>query len=134
MGGDRCDKLQVLEMSEANEFSWTVKADLPAARWSAASAVVNGKLWLMGGCLAGVLATPSVIIYDPVTDAWVAGPELPREAQKPPRGAGFCRAAVLDGVVHVTSSVGTWRYDGTAWVEVGSGSRDGAACGSGLRG
>ena len=28
MGGFLCDKLQVLEMSEENEFSWTVKACL----------------------------------------------------------------------------------------------------------
>merc|ERR1712185_53220 len=38
MGGVECNKLQVLEMSEENEFTWTVKADLPLKRWSAASA------------------------------------------------------------------------------------------------
>ena len=95
-------------------------ADLPAERTLAASAVVNGKLWLMGGCLAGSRPTPTVTIYDPVTDAWSAGPALPR--------AGPCHAAVHDGEVHVTSSAHTWRYNGTAWVRAGGGIARAGAC------
>ena len=40
MGGVECNKLQVLEMSEENEVSWTVKADLPSRRFDAASVVM----------------------------------------------------------------------------------------------
>ena len=65
-------------------------------------------------------------LFGPASDTWSAGPALPR--------ASCFHAAVLDGVVHVTSPVGTWIYDGTAWEEVGGGSLDGAACGLILRG
>ena len=73
MGGWHCNKLQVLEMSEENEFSWTVKADLPAARRLAASVAHEGKLWLMGGLMT---ETEDVAVYDPENDTWAAGPPL----------------------------------------------------------
>ena len=74
MGGIFCNKLQVLEMSEENEFVWTVKADLPDVRHGAASAVVNGKVWLIGGEDQDIESTDSVFIYDPEGDTWTTGP------------------------------------------------------------
>ena len=100
MGGRGCNKLQVLEMSEEIEFSWTVKADLPAARRLAASVVHEGKLWLMGGLIdqeATELTTEDVAIYDPENDTWAAGPPLPRAVI---RG----HATVLDGEIHFVST------------------------------
>ena len=89
MGGCDCDRLQVLEYSEENGFSWSVKGDLPwvkpcIERYSAGSAVVDGKLWLVGGLVTeedegiGQEPTASVSIYDPSLDSWAAGPPLPR--------------------------------------------------------
>ena len=58
MGGFDCNKLQVLEMSEENEFTWTVAQTCPRARYSAARprwrvGLVchrrESKIWLMGG-------------------------------------------------------------------------------------
>ena len=93
MGGDGCNKLQVLEMSEENEFTWAVKADLPAARYDAASAVHEGKLWLIGGRGCAGAAT-SVVIYDTSNDTWTQGPALPQQFPSP-------MAAVLDGEIHL---------------------------------
>ena len=112
MGGYKCNKLQVLEMSEEN-VSWTVQADLPEERYRAASAVIDGKLCLMGGYV-NRSQSDSVSVYDTSSDKWTAGPALPRETR-------YCRAAILDGEVHVTSGAGTWRYDGAAWVGAGNG-------------
>ena len=39
MGGMGSNRLQVLEMTEENGLTWTVKADLPANRCAAASVV-----------------------------------------------------------------------------------------------
>ena len=110
MGGISCDKLQVLEWSEENGFSWTVKADLPAARGAAAGAVHDGRLWLIGGDIE-FEPTASVIIYDIDSDSWAAGPALPR-----PINHG--RAAELDGEIKFTAETcclalrnGTWAQD-----------------------
>ena len=78
MGGRRCNKLQVLEMSEENGFSWTVKADLPAARGQQPR-LVDSKLWLMGGlATGGAIWQTHVTVYDPANDTWATGTPLPR--------------------------------------------------------
>ena len=110
MGGDGCNKLQVLEMSEENEFTWTVKADMPTAQYDAASAVVDGKLWVMCGSIDDD-ETDNVAIYDPANDTWVEGPPLPQATRD-------CTAATLDGVIHVAAGYGlSFVYRDAAWVE-----------------
>ena len=126
MGGLDCNKLQVLEMSEENEFTWTVKAELPSSRFDAASAAVDGKLWLIGGT-ANWLASNSVLIYDIDADSWVTGPSLPRATYG-------VRAAALNGEVlvipadtaagargHYAVIPGNWVFRGAAWVDVPGG-------------
>ena len=99
IGGHGCNKLQVLEMSEEHKFSWSVKADLPAYRYHAASAVVDGKLWVMGGVAyhaedededEGDRRTASVLVYDTASDIWATGMPLAHPMQN------SC-AAVHDG-------------------------------------
>ena len=88
MGGMGSNKLQVLEMTEENGFSWSCKADLPAERYGAASVIHDGQLWLLGGRIEdqelGYVETASVLIYD-MNGGWVTGPPLPR-------GITDCRA------------------------------------------
>ena len=112
MGGG--DMLQVLEMSEENGPSWIVKADLPAARWGAASAVVDGKVWLIGGEDQDRESTDSVFIYDPEVDTWTTGPPLPFTVQS------GC-ATMHNGELHLIHR--NWRdagfvsiYRGGAWL------------------
>lgn len=74
---------------------WRVaKAAMPAPRSDMALAIVGDEIYAIGG-RDGQGASARVDIYDPVRDAWRAGPSLPA-----PR-AGHA-AAVLDGEIHVT--------------------------------
>ena len=111
------DKLQELEMSEENGPSWIVKADLPAVREQAASAVVDGKLWLLGGNDEDYQETDSVFIYDPEGDTWTTGPQLPFTV-----GSGC--ATMHDGDVHLISQHGTLIYRGSAWLWIPGGQND----------
>ena len=80
LGGLRSNKLQVLEMTEENGFAWTVKADLPAARWAMASVVHERKIMVMGGKMDGQPSgtySASVVVYDPEEDAWATAFPLP---------------------------------------------------------
>ena len=99
MGGYESNKVQVLESSEQNGFTWTVKNDLPAMRRGAGSAVMDGKVWLLGGLLENdegdEAETASVLIYDAPSDSWATGPALPRAINR-------CSAANVGGEIFVT--------------------------------
>ena len=109
MGGINSNKLQVLEMSEENEFTWTVKADLPAERESAASIIYEGKIWLIGGYANGA-PTSSVLMYDIDADSWGTGPALPRAVT-------YAHAMTLNGEVYVVEDTNTWVYINAAWID-----------------
>jgi N-acetylneuraminic acid mutarotase len=64
------------------EFPWTTKIPMPTPRLEFSSAVVNGKIYIIGGRDANDPNTPkqvvsTVEIYDPATDSWATGPSLP---------------------------------------------------------
>jgi N-acetylneuraminic acid mutarotase len=60
---------------------WMKKADMPTPRWSCASSVVNGKIYVIGGTtITGEgewITTTKVEIYDPATDTWTPGGDMP---------------------------------------------------------
>jgi N-acetylneuraminic acid mutarotase len=58
--------------------AWTPVARMPQARGAHAAALVDGKVWLVGGTgLNGQLLKP-IDVYDPKTDSWSKGPDLPK--------------------------------------------------------
>jgi len=68
--------------------TWSEAPALPVARFEAYAAVARGKVHFLGG-ITGVIddirtAQPSrrVDVFDPRTDLWSAGPELPIDAPK----------------------------------------------------
>jgi N-acetylneuraminic acid mutarotase len=59
-------------------FVWTEVTPCPLPRFEALGAVVRGELWVMGGFLSTALdVTRRIDIYDPSSDAWRLGPDLP---------------------------------------------------------
>jgi Kelch motif len=63
-------------------FPWVGKLAGPTPREHAAAAVLNGKLYVIGGQLTNSAVTPApatnaVEIYDPATNTWAAGTPLP---------------------------------------------------------
>lgn len=55
---------------------WRLRASAPTARQEVASAVVGGRIWVVGG-LTAADATTKVEVYNPAADRWSAGPDLP---------------------------------------------------------
>ncbi len=96
--------------------SWRSLSPLELGRTVPSSAAVNGKIYVIGGGGEGFSWTragiASVEIYDPATDQWSHGADLPN-----PRGASAI--GVIDGYIYVVggsdfSEVGTdlvHRYD-----------------------
>ena len=56
--------------------TWQPRAPAPTARQEVASAVLEGRVWVMGG-LTAAGASAVVESYDPATDRWSPGPALP---------------------------------------------------------
>ena len=59
---------------------WDKKADMPTARYSLSAVGLNGLVYAIGGrniALAGVEYLPTVEIYNPATDTWKPGTDMP---------------------------------------------------------
>src|SRR5205823_7169515 len=57
--------------------AWTGRAAMPAGAYEMGSAVVGGRQWVFGGIDSSTFQpTDATWIYDPVSNGWVAGPDL----------------------------------------------------------
>lgn len=117
---------------DAASGNWSTAAPAPTARNSAAGAVLDGKLHVIGGRTVNGGNTPVHEVYDPATDRWETAAPLPAPAAGP-RGAGGLAAAVVNTALFafggewfdnsgggVYSQV--WAYDAGAdsWSEAGA--------------
>jgi hypothetical protein len=84
-----------LEVYNPATNTWTTKTSMPTARVYPSAAVVNGLLYVIGGCTTFDCAglTGTVEAYDPVTDAWTTKAPMPT----PRREFGV---GVINGVVY----------------------------------
>ena len=77
--------------------TWTKKADMPTARWSPASGVVNGKIYIIGGTVTTGAGNrqnlKTVEVYDPEMDTWAQGVDMPT-------ARGWLSASLVDGKLY----------------------------------
>ncbi len=84
-GWDRRDGLDTVFSSVAvydpATDTWTKRADMPTPRWSLASSVVNGKIYVIGGQTIADTGNrqglQAVEVYDPETDTWTQEVDMP---------------------------------------------------------
>jgi hypothetical protein len=92
-----------LEVYDTATDTWTTRAPMPTARNVLAAAVLNGKIYALGGW-TGTEVTSRVEVYDPRTDTWSTG--RPMNA---PNSA--LSAAVLDGKLYAMGGATVEVYD-----------------------
>jgi len=64
--------------AEAKPVTWSTASPCPVARFESNGVVIDGELWVMGGFVSASLeVTRRVDIYNPKTDTWRQGPDLP---------------------------------------------------------
>ncbi|MFC1792317.1 kelch repeat-containing protein [Planctomycetota bacterium] len=83
------------------DFIWTQKADMPTPRWGHTSAVVNGKIYVIGGGPSEPSEPNNIFFsaveeYDPVTDTWTRKADMPTA-----RGWMSPSSAVVNGKIYV---------------------------------
>ncbi|NNN06665.1 MAG: hypothetical protein HKL90_12250 [Elusimicrobia bacterium] len=88
-----------LDVYDPDSDTWTRQAAMPTAREAAATAVLNGKIFVVGGDGEDHQPLATVEVYDPLSNAWSTAPAMPT----PRRNAA---AAVLDGKLYVMGGAG----------------------------
>jgi len=90
--------VQQVSAVEIEAGTWAQKADMPTGRYIAGSAVVDGKIYVIGGAAAGVGGTAVIEEYDPAADTWTTRADMPTARD------GIVAAAV-DGIIY---AIGGW--------------------------
>lgn len=85
-------------MTVANYPAWSETAPLPTLRGGCASAVVNNRLYVLGGGLSARKPVAAVESYDPQTNQWSTHAPMPQ-----PRNNVV--AAVLNGKIYVAAGL-----------------------------
>ena len=92
--------------------TWETRAAMPESRQELASAVLNGKLYVIGGYETGFRSTTTVQVYNPATDTWALAHPLPYVVN-------HNSAAVAGGKLHSFGAVAgeSYVYDpnGNSW-------------------
>lgn len=92
---------------------WQQLASMPTDRQELASAVLNGKIYVLGGLSADGISTNNVEVYNPATDSWATVQPLPLETD-------HNNAAVAAGKLYSLNGTRTFLYDpvGNSWSQV----------------
>lgn len=95
-----------VEMYDTGTGTWVKKRDMPILRDGFTTAVVDGKIYLIGGRVHDKKRNENVVTglveaYDPLTNRWEKRADMPTER-------GLTDAVVVDGKIYVLGGY-TWR-------------------------
>lgn len=84
----------IVEVYDPRTDTWSSKASMPTARLWFSASMVDGKIYVMGGCTTNKKPLNIVEVYDPLTNTWTIKTPMPtaRTAHA---------AAVIDGIIYV---------------------------------
>jgi N-acetylneuraminic acid mutarotase len=95
-----------LDIYDTATNTWTTGTPNPVpAAGGSASAVLNGKMYVVGGCDSGSCASPltAVQVYDPTTDSWSS-------AANYPQGVTFAMCGGINGKLYCASGSASSEY------------------------
>lgn len=112
LGGDPSMPLNMLEAYDSVSNTWTTKTPMLNSRSGLAAAVVNGKLYAIGGDAGG-----SVEEYDPIANTWTTKAPMPNPG-------GAVAGGAIDGLIYVVAgssgTVKVYNPATDAWATLGS--------------
>jgi N-acetylneuraminic acid mutarotase len=90
---------KIVEMYDTRTDTWVKKRDMPTLRRNFGTAVVDGKIYIIGGSvhdkkLGKQVSTDLVEVYDPLTNRWKNRADMPTKR-------GRINVAVVDGKIYV---------------------------------
>ena len=87
-----------VEVYDSQTNAWVSKAPMPTPRYYTGAAVIDSKIYVLGGLDSANHATPILEAFDPKTNTWTSKPMMPT-----PRAA--MSVAVVDGVLYAIGGV-----------------------------
>ncbi len=81
---------------QAQTGNWAPRSPTPLNLTEVSTAVVGGKIYVVGGLLASSASNSALQIYDPELDTWTLGPPLPLES-----GVDHANVAAAGGKLYV---------------------------------
>jgi N-acetylneuraminic acid mutarotase len=113
LGGRR---IQPVDIFDPATGSWTKGAPPPVEIHHFQAVVFDNKIYLVGAMTGGYPKEPplpNVYIYDPATNAWSVGPEVPADRRR--GGAG---AVLYGNEIYLIAGITNGHYDGhVTWVD-----------------
>lgn len=90
--------VSLMQIESFADEDWEMITQLPTKRWEFSTAVVEDKVYIIGGSLfdnrAGPFGVSTVDIYDTQTNAWQRGTDMPTPRTN-------AKAAVVNGTIYV---------------------------------
>lgn len=87
---------------------WHTRAPMPTPRLEAGAAVVNGKVYVIGGFSGSALTTNEE--YDPVTDTWTTKASMPTARRSPVVAAVNNKIYAIGGMNYINNNQVTYSY------------------------
>jgi len=110
-------RVQPVDVFDPADRSWTSASAPPMEIHHFQPVVVDDQIWLLGTMTGEFPREPpleSVLIYQPESDTWITGPEVPKARR---RGAAGC-ALHTDGWIYVVGGIVDGHHAGTqAWFD-----------------
>ena len=114
VAADNSTLLNTVEVYDPSSNSWTTSnstagglpgpvAPMPTARWALAAAVVNGKVYAIGGFDFAGNVLSAVEVYDPSSNSWTTSPGA---VPPMPTPRGGLAAAAVNGKIYAIGGVG----------------------------
>jgi len=129
-----------LWVMRAGSNAWSPAAAMSSARHGAASAVIDGRLFVFGGTVEGGAALAIAEVYDPRSNEWTALAPLPAPvsfaAAAAARGRAVVLAAETGAAAGNSAAAPVWSYDvgADAWSVLPSGPRPRSGAAAAWRG
>lgn len=96
------------------EDVWTLLAQAPLPLTEVAAAAMSGQIWVVGGFDARGRAVDAVQVYEPATNAWTEGPELPEPVHHAALVSAGNELYLVGGYVGSSfdrPTAAVWRFD-----------------------
>ena len=109
LGGDDAAPVAATSIYDADTDTWTSGAPNPSPWAGAGSAVLDGKLYVVGGCLNACGRT-DVLRYDPATDVWTRLADFPYAVARSSCGGIGSTLYCAGGIGPEADGLATWAY------------------------
>jgi len=113
---------KTIELYDSSNDTWSLRANMPTARFGAASAVYGQYIYVLGGVEYDLnnnvlYVSRAVERYNTITNTWEVLSEMPMidagGVDRVPYGVAFCNSHIINSKIYIVSGIRYMSEDGT---------------------